>query len=103
METRPGQAGHITHYTYLATFPALAPCPVSDGPGARTLGSSPDIDFGSCIEASLDLQLKALLSVKSILQRIASPAFIRTASVCHFFKLFTTEERFWNVKHPKRR
>ena len=31
------------------------------------------------------------------------PALIRTASVCHFFKLFTTEERFWNVIHPKRR
>ena len=72
METRPGQAGHITHYTYLATFPALAPCPVSDGPGARPLGSSPDIDFGFCIELSLDLQLQALLSVKSILQRIAA-------------------------------
>lgn len=65
MEPRPGRSHYTLHIP--RHFPR-APCPVSDGPGARPLGSSPDIDFGSCIELSLDLQA----SFNSILQRIAA-------------------------------
>ena len=85
---------HITHTSPLS--PRL--CPVSDGPGARPLGSSPLPTLTLAPASScLRISIQALL-VNSILYRIAAS---RTASVCHFLIFFTSEQRLWNVKYPK--